>query len=450
MTLIFDIGKTNKKAFLFDKAYQEVYRKYARFEELTDADGFPCDDLSAIEQWIKKTIQTIFKSGKHEVNAINFSTYGASFIHLGRDGKPLTPIYNYLKSIPQKYLQEFYYKYGHELNIAQETASPPLGMLNSGLQLYWLKYAQPDLFSQIWYSLHFPQYLSYLLTGIPVSEYTSIGCHTALWNFAKKDYHDWVYAEGIDKILPPIISTATSINTKVVGKKVQVGVGIHDSSAALLPYLKTGKKPFLLISTGTWSISLNPFNQESLTETDLKEDCLNFMQLDGQPVKAARLFLGAEYKHQVNLLQSFFNQSATAHKQVAFNSKIAKGIAKKGNYYFNFEYLKTPWQQPKVSQLEQLADFEVAYHQLLWELVELQIAKMDLAIGKTTINKIFIDGGFADNEVYVKFLARHFKKVKIRLTQSPLGSALGAAMVITDEKLKKKFLKKNYALRKVD
>ena len=59
-------------------------------------------------------------------------------------------------------------------------------MLNSGLQLYWLKKTKPEVFKKIKYSLHLPQYLSYIFTGIPLSEYTSIGCHTALWDYEKK------------------------------------------------------------------------------------------------------------------------------------------------------------------------------------------------------------------------------------------------------------------------
>ena len=91
-----------------------------------------------------------------------------------------------------------------------------------------------------------PQYLSYVFTGIPVSEFTSIGCHTVLWDYEKKDYHKWVYKEGIDLKLPPIVSTETSMNINYNGKQLKIGVGIHDSSSALLPYLRSVKKKFLL------------------------------------------------------------------------------------------------------------------------------------------------------------------------------------------------------------
>ena len=38
---IFDIGKTNKKVFLFNENYQIVWEKSAILTETVDEDGFP-------------------------------------------------------------------------------------------------------------------------------------------------------------------------------------------------------------------------------------------------------------------------------------------------------------------------------------------------------------------------------------------------------------------------
>lgn len=447
-TLIFDIGKTNKKAFVFDKDYQELHKTYVQFAEKQDEAGFACDDLEAIQSWIQKTLATLLNDPSLDITAINFSSYGASLVHLDAEGKPLTPLYNYLKPFPKKVLDSFYAEYGAPLELARETASPPLEMLNSGLQLYWLKKTQPQLFHAIRWSLHLPQYLSYLLTGVPLSEYTSLGCHTALWDFAKKDYHGWVHSEKLNRILAPVVPTTTSINTRILGKRVKVGIGIHDSSAALLPYLLAERKPFLLLSTGTWSIALNPFNQALLTDTELAQDCLNFLRVDGKPVKAARLFLGKAYKTQLNHLIEHYSPQPNAHRLIEFDPAIYQRIVKNAQYYYRFQHLNTPWEQPAKSNFSSMATFEEAFHQLLWELVQLQIAKAKLAIGESKVEKIYIDGGFADNRVYVAMLAQHFTHAKIRTTASPLGSALGAAMVVHDSTVGKKFLKRNYALKK--
>lgn len=459
-TLVFDIGKTNKKVFLFDKHCRQVYESYKQFEEKQDEDGFPCDDLPAIQQWMQTTLQQLLEDEKYDIRAINFSTYGASFVHIDRHGQPVTPLYNYLKPVPSIVLQLFYEKYGERLQIARETASPPLDMLNSGLQLYWLKHTRPEIFRKIRWSLHLPQYLSFLLTGVPVSDFTSIGCHTMLWDFSRNDYHEWVYREEIDRILAPIVDTATSINTGIFQKRVKVGVGIHDSSAALLPYLRASNKPFLLMSTGTWSISLNPFNRELLTDEELENDCLNYMRVDGKPVKAARLFLGEEYKVQIEQLQTFFKVGEDAHQQVAFNEELYEKLFAERRC-FKFVHLQTPWEQPENSELQGFASFEEAYHQLMFELAELQVQAAGMAIGNIPIEKIYIDGGFADNEVFVHMLTRAFEQsnlsaadaedaaaMKIYTTRAALGSALGALVAISPMKIKKVFLNKNYALKK--
>ena len=449
VSAIFDIGKTNKKFFLFDQHYREVHKEYIRFEEIVDEDGFPCDNLSAIVGWIKEKLEKAILHPEWEVETVNFSTYGASFVHLDRRGNPLTPLYNYLKPLPDDIRQSFYDQYGAPGTFAQETASPSLGMLNSGLQLYWLKRTRPDLFSKIHRSVHFPQYLSYLFTGLPVSEYTSLGCHTALWDFDRGDYHQWVYREEVDKLFPPLVSTDTQIGIRLHGKLLKVGVGIHDSSGALLPYVIADNKPFLLVSTGTWSIALNPFSTDPLTAEDLSNDCLHFMRIDGSPTKAARLFLGKEYSGQLEKLRTHFGVDKGSEKEIPFNADQYRTFQKQGDRYFRFDHISLPRQQPSENKWANLSSFAEAYTQLMLELTELQVHACHRAMGSTQINKLYIDGGFANNELYVQMLAQSFPEAKIRTTQSPLGSALGAAVVMATDPIGKRFLKKHYGLKKI-
>jgi sugar (pentulose or hexulose) kinase len=115
-----------------------------------------------------------------------FCRYGASLVHLDEGGKPLTPLYNYLKPYPEKLKKQFYEAYGGESLIARQTASPVLGSLNSGMQLYRLKYEQPKVFSRLKYSLHLPQYLSFVVSSRKVSEITSIGWSHAALGFSEK------------------------------------------------------------------------------------------------------------------------------------------------------------------------------------------------------------------------------------------------------------------------
>ena len=445
---VFDIGKTNKKFFLFDDNYNEVHREYVNLPLTVDDDGFETEDLEALRGWIKKTFDTILENQEFDVKTLNFSSYGASLVHLDYKGKALTPLYNYTKEFPGEVTKTFAEKHGNLLTVAAQTASPQSGMLNSGMQLFWLKQTKPDVFSKIKYSLHLPQYLSFLFTGIPVSEYTSIGCHTSLWDYDNEDYHAWVYAEGIDRILPPIVPTSASINTSYKDKKIKIGVGIHDSSSALLPYILSKKKPFLLLSTGTWSIALNPYNSESLTVADIENNSLNYLRIDGKRVKASRFFMGNEYRLQVEKLTDYYKKEYGYHREVQFNQDIYLKLIEKPKVYFKFEGISLQ-RLPQETDLEHFATFEEAYHQLMIELMELQIDTISNAIGNSEIRTIYIDGGFTDNDVFMKLMSHHFSNFKVLSTQSPLGSALGAAMVISDKQVTSKFLKENYRMKKL-
>ena len=378
--VIFDIGKTNKKCFVFGENYRELTKYNREFDEVEDEDGFPCDDLFAIEKWIDQTLKKIADHGDYRISGVNFSTYGATLVHLDGHGRPVTPLYNYLKPLPANVLEAFYEQYGAPEDIARQTASPPAGMLNSGWQLYWLKHTKPEQFQQIRRSLHFPQYLSYRYTGIMTTDYTSLGCHTGLYDFEKKDYHDWVYAENLVRLFPPLVSTETVVRSRFGRRMLNFGIGIHDSSAALLPYLRATRKPFALISTGTWSIALNPFATEPLTPEDLRNDTLNYLRIDGRPVRATRLFLGKEYATQVARLNAYFLKKPKYHRKVKLNNVFVRRRHVWRGLQFKMEHLPTRRGEPAATDLTQFKCFEEAYHQLMVELTDWQAKAIRRAV----------------------------------------------------------------------
>lgn len=432
---IFDIGKTNKKFFLFDEDLNEINEEYVKFPTITDDDGDECDDLEKITRWAKDTVEALCKHPAYEIKALNFSTYGASFVSIDENGKPLTPIYNYLKDFPEDLHREFYEAYP-EATINLATASPTLGMLNSGLQLYWLKRKKPEIFEKVAYSLHLPQYISFLFSGEAVSEPTSIGCHTKLWDFPKKDYHEWVYKEGIAEKLPRQVPTTQSFERLICGKKVQVGVGIHDSSSALASYLIKINEPFILISTGTWSITLNPFPHEELSLEELQNDCLNFLSIHGQTVKASRFFLGYELDHQLEKLNAFFGKESKYYKDILPDEALVKRLLD-GETPGTF-YPETIARTPLVKsifpenrwEISGFPDFETAYHQLVYGLARMQVASLMLAKGGSDTKKVYIDGGFVHNKVFIRFLTELLEGYELEFSDFPLGSAYGAALML--------------------
>ena len=450
VTLIFDIGKTNKKLFLFDENLAEIYQEYKQFEEIKDDEGFPCENLKLLTQWIIECTHKILGNNDYEVKAINFSGYGASMVHLDKNNQVISPFYNYLKPFPEDLHQQFFDKYHGEANFSLITGSPSLGFLNSGLQLFYLKYKKPELFKKLHTSLHFPQYISSLLTEKLVSDYTSLGCPTGLWDFRNNRYASWVTEEGLDKYLPALEQTSKVFQISLNNKLVNVGIGVHDSSAALIPYIQNSSEPFILISTGTWSICMNLFNDKELTKSELENDCLNFLGIKGHSIKASRLFLGQELKEQASALESYFQKNKGDYKSVPFDLSFVPRPTSDKELLFKYHHLKPSrfgFTASSASQYDQFENFTKAYHHLIHELTDIQIASLKLAIGTSKIKDIYIDGGFADNEVFIQMLCSKLSDYNIYSSSFALGSALGAALLVNLRTLPADFLKNNYRLK---
>lgn len=437
---VFDIGKTNKKLYLFNEAFQVVYSTQERWPEIEDDDGFPSDNLARVTQWMRECISTILNDDKYILSGVNFSAYGASLVHTDEQGELVSPFYNYLKPLPAEVQENFFQQYGPPAVFCRDTASPALGLLNSGLQLYFLKYVKPQVFQRIKYSLHLPQYLSSIFSGNRVSDFTSLGCHTAMWHFKHHQYHRWIAEENITPLLAPLADTVWVPSPLEAPKEFKVGIGIHDSSAALLPYLMSRQKPFVLLSTGTWSIALNPYSKNELTETDLQHDVLNFLRPDGLPVRVSRLFLGHIHEIMSTKIAAYFQMDPQELRTINFNSELFNSIKTNHQNLFPLPHLPYLRLQPTEIIWSAFPSPEHAYHQLIWELVQEQVSAIWRAAGSTRIEEVFLDGGFTDNHLFKGLLAKTLDPLPLWSANLAAGSALGAAMVISDTSLPSDYL----------
>jgi sugar (pentulose or hexulose) kinase len=425
---IFDIGKTNKKFLLFDQSMKLVFQHEVKFDEIIDDDSFACDDIDKLETWIQKRLSETILAGEFNIKAINFSTYGASLVYLDENGKRLTPVYNYLKPMPNGVLDGFYEKHGDVDEFSRATASPAMGMLNSGLQIRWLKITKPEIFSKVKTILHFPQYISYLMSGKTVSEFTSIGCHTAMWDFDQNRYHQWLADESIK--LPEPISNSTLFDVDIEGHKTKVGIGIHDSSASLVPYFMASKEPFILISTGTWCIFMNPFNSEPLTADQLKKDSLCYMSIQQKQVKSSRLFMGHIHDVNVKRISEYFGVSEKHFQQVKVNGALIDSYINSGKKVFFENGIPSDFTDITVD-LSQFSTFDEAYHRFLFDLVKVGMDSLRLIIPKNDNSRlVYVSGGFARNQKFLTMLQKLLPDKKVIASEIDNASALGAALII--------------------
>ena len=435
---VFDIGKTNKKLFLFDEQYRIMWEQAESFTDIADEDGDPCEDMARLSKWVQDGLTRAQRLPDFDVKAVNFSTYGASFAYLDADYQPVGQLYNYLKPFPATLREQFYNTYGGPAALSLQTASPCLDSLNSGLMLYRIKHDKPALFEQILYALHLPQFVSFLFTGQPVTDCTSLGCHTMLWDFTKQDYADWVGKEGLTDVLGPIVPSNHAVDVPVNGHTVQVGVGLHDSSAALIPYLSAFKEPFVLLSTGTWCVSMNPFNRQPLTAEELQYDCLNYLHYGGQPVKASRLFAGHEHEQQVKRLADHFQVALDTYTTMAYDPALIDALqqriseGKLGEFGKKERMISMTGSVFNDRDLSTFATYEMAYHQLMLDIMAQQLISTNLVIAGSPVKRLFVDGGFGKNPVYMHLLAKAFPDIGVYAASVAQASALGAALAIHD------------------
>jgi L-fuculokinase len=426
---VFDIGRTNKKLIIFDENRQIISEHLHVCTDGYDEDGDACDHLPRLTQWVGAHWLALQQNPLYAIKGVNFTAYGAALVHLDAEGEAFLPLYSNRKPFPAEYAERFYAALDQSARVfAWATRASHLGMLSAGLQLYWLKHARPAQFARIHTSLHLPQYLSYLITGDKYSDYSSVGCHTALWDFERQDYHDWVYREGVAEKLAPLIKDSVS----AVANGVLIGVGLHDSSAAVVSYLfENVGTDFVLVSTGAWCAIFNPFAPPALTPEQLAHHCVNYLSPRGEPVLAAGWPLGQEHDYQVQRIAGHFGVQPDFYRSLVLawpTEQLAAALLPA----WSEDALPVGFDWP----LNSFGTAAEAYQHLMYSLVRQVGARIGLVRQNGEV--LFVDGGFARNPLFMQFLGRLFPEVAIRTLEVPQATAIGALIHLEQGEARKK------------
>jgi sugar (pentulose or hexulose) kinase len=288
---VIDIGKTNAKVLVADPeaGTEEVL---ARAPNAVLRDGpYPHHDMGRLWEFVLAGLR---QAGP--VAAISVTTHGASAALVGGTGELALPVLDYEHDGPDR-MRAVYeaMRPGFE-----ETGSPALPMgLNLGAQLFWQAREFPEAFARVRHILTLPQYWSFRLSGVAASEYTSLGCHTDLWNPFEGRFSSLVGRMGWEGLFPPVagpgqvmgglrpeVAAATGLP-----QETPVLSGIHDSNASLVPWLG-GEGPRAVLSTGTWMIVMALRGKR--VHLDARRDLLVNVNARGEPVPTARFMGGRE------------------------------------------------------------------------------------------------------------------------------------------------------------
>jgi len=159
----------------------------------------------------------------------------------------------------------------------------------------------------------------------------------------------------------------------------------------------------------------------------LEADCLCYMHYQGTPVKASRLFAGYEHEQQVKRIAEYFGQPTSRYRNMAYNPRIAAKLRKDTAGLVPIGSKVSAFAQRNLSDY---GSYEEAYHRLMMDLIDLQVISTGLAIKGSEVKRIFVDGGFSKNAIFMNLLANAFPEMEVFAASMAQATAVGAALAI--------------------
>jgi sugar (pentulose or hexulose) kinase/uncharacterized protein YecT (DUF1311 family) len=232
------------------------------------------------------------------IDAIVPTAHGAAMACLDGNGDLALPVMDYTSEPPPEIVAE----YRKIMPSFAEALCPLLPLaITHGLQLYWQMRMWPDEFARVRTLLPWIQYVGYRLSGVPVTEISSMACQTHLLDIRARQPSRMARDLGWDRLFPRMAKAWEEIGTlkpEFRGEDFRgagrVLGGVHDSTANFMRYVCAGLDRFTLVSTGTWSISFDP--STSVDVLDPERDTNTNTDVLGRDVCCSRFFGGKEFE----------------------------------------------------------------------------------------------------------------------------------------------------------
>jgi len=215
------------------------------------------------------------------------------------------------------------------------------------------------------------------------------------------------------------------------GHTIRAGYGVRNTSASMLPYLKSSDKPFILVSTGTWCTFMNPFNADPISEEEAAGQKISAVNIEGLMVRTSRSLLGDVHDLNVARLDDHFGVTGELFKTIKIKSKkIHKLLASRHGRIF-FRHGIPEGYVDNGANLSHFLTYADAYHQMMCDLVDLCMEPYRAVLSSADSTEIvYVTGGFARNDTFVRCLAARMPDKRVYASTVENATALGAAMNI--------------------
>jgi L-fuculokinase len=441
--LVLDIGKTNKKAAVYDRGFRVVAEERIALDT-AKWNGLEVEQTDAILAWFRDQLRGFARD--FDIRAISISGHGATLALLDERGDLALPVLSYTSPVDAAFHEEFYREYGSRAALHRATASPDLGFVNMAKMLHYVKTRLPERWAACRRGLFYPQFFAHALTGGYALEPTYVGNHSYLWDYARKDWSEVARRLGADKLFGGPMRAPWDVLGPLrddwmrdcgIGAQCRVLIGIHDSNANLLPYLARGESQFLLNSTGTWCVLMQPSTSSVLSEDQAAAGLFFNQSAYGGPVLTGLLPAGMEYEAFAKLAPFADAQDETSLARVIADRDLflipgtlpdvpvfpgARPGLVVGNRRFSLDELMSGAASGVIGTLRQR--YFAALNLALALATKRALAHVD-APRKT---RAYIEGGFASNFLYCRLVATLCPRFDWSLTPAKEGTAFGAAL----------------------
>ncbi len=355
------------------------------------------------------------------IDAIVPSAHGAAMACLDAAGELALPVMDYTSEPPPAIVAD----YQKIMPSFAEALCPLLPLaLTHGLQLYWQQRMWPEAFAKVATLLPWIQYVGFRLSGVAVTEISSMACQTHLLNSRTQVPSMMAQSLGWDRLYAPRAKaweTIGRLKPEFRGENFQgegrVLGGVHDSTANFMRYVCAGLDRFTLVSTGTWSISFDP--STSVDVLDPARDTNTNTDVLGRSVCCSRFFGGKEFEAV----------SDGAPASAATLGCVARLVARGTRAIPSFTLTSGPVpdsggrgrvEGPGASGDEEKASLAALYcAQMVSEQLDAIASKDD----------IIVDGPFSQNPVLLAVLAQLRPRQKVKASALRDGTTAGAAAI---------------------
>lgn len=416
---VLDIGKTNAKLCVVDAVSGELLCNESTHVRAFEGELYSQLDTDALWHWYLGRLKALSKT--INITHIVATAHGATAA-LADDHGLVFPVMDY----EAECVDDLAKQYNQVCDPFSATYSPklPLG-LNLARQLYWQREKFPERFTRVKYIIPYAQYWSYLLTGKPVCEVSTIGAHSDLWNPTARTWSDFAVREGFSRLFPTMMRAdevlgsplARVTNETGIDKNCKVLVGIHDSNASLIPWMKSQALPFTVMSTGTWAINFALGSPLAGLRTE--KDCIANVNMHSQPI-ACSLFMGGRE----------FSAIAGSSPAIATIDDLIRIIDDDVFALPAFAATGGPFAGKK-GEIIADRDLSMLDRYALASIYCALISDESLtACGSS--GDIIVEGAFSSNDLLLQCLAVYRDQQAVFASSDSTGTTMGTAMLVTD------------------